>query len=196
MPVASGYWIGFCRVGKFLGGHPNKEPWWQHRINSLYLIAKLDLMKLLGTELSLEQRKTLYSLSNKAILEARSTAQTHANLEIDLEDTTTRTMNLLIRLDRKLSYSIRWPNPARAVLRPEVTTSAVVAHNSGRSMQVGRFRIFRIFRNLSPTRRLAQWACYIARDVLERSFRVACTRFLAATHNGPPAATAHDGCPP
>ena len=68
-------------------------------------------MKLLGTELSLEQKKALYALSNKAILEARSAAQNHASLEIDLEDTTTRTMNLLIRLDRKLGYSIRWPNP-------------------------------------------------------------------------------------
>ena len=91
--------------------YANKDRWWQQRVNSLYLIAKLDLMKLLGTELSLEQKKALYALSNKAIREARSAAQNHANLEIDLEDTTTRTMNLLIRLDRKLGYSIRWPNP-------------------------------------------------------------------------------------
>jgi hypothetical protein len=31
-----------------------------------------------------------------------------ATLEVSLEDKTTRTMNILIRLDRKLTYSIRW----------------------------------------------------------------------------------------
>jgi hypothetical protein len=69
-------------------------------------------MKLLGTELPLEQRKALYARANQAIDAARSTAQNQATLEIDLEDTTTRAMNLLIRLDRKLGYSIRWRNPS------------------------------------------------------------------------------------
>ncbi|MBK8118115.1 MAG: hypothetical protein IPK39_01915 [Sulfuritalea sp.] len=92
--------------------YANKNRWWQHRINSLYLIAKLDLMKLLGTELPLEQRKALYARANQAIDAARSTAQNQATLEINLEDTTTRAMNLLIRLDRKVGYSIRWRNPS------------------------------------------------------------------------------------
>jgi glycosyltransferase involved in cell wall biosynthesis len=90
--------------------YTNKNRWWQHRVNSLYLIAKLDIMKLLRTPLSLEQRKGLYTLANQAIDSARSAGQNQANLEIDLEDNTTRTMNLIIRLDRKLCYSIRWPN--------------------------------------------------------------------------------------
>lgn len=99
--------------------YANKDRWWQHRINSLYLIAKLDLMKLLGTELPLEQRTALYARANQAIDAARSAAQNQAVLEIDLEDKTTQTMNLIIRLDRKLSYSIRWPNPSEQSAPPE-----------------------------------------------------------------------------
>jgi hypothetical protein len=90
----------------------NKNRWWQHRTNSLYLIAKLDVMKLLGTELSLGQRKALYVRANQAIEAARSAAQNGASLEISLADVTTRTMNLLIQLDRTLSYSIHWTNPS------------------------------------------------------------------------------------
>lgn len=92
--------------------YSNKDRWWQHRINSLYLLAKLDLMKLLGTELSQQQRRALYAQANQAIDAARASEQNRAHLEIDLEDATTRAMNLLIRLDRKLSYSIRWSNPS------------------------------------------------------------------------------------
>jgi hypothetical protein len=88
--------------------YENKQRWWQHRTNALYLIAKLDLMKLLETELPFEQRKALHTQADIAIKAARGSASNQASLEIDLEDATTRAMNLVIRLDRKLSYSIRW----------------------------------------------------------------------------------------
>lgn len=88
--------------------YENKDRWWQHRINSLYLIAKLDVMKLLGTELPIEQRRLLYAEAGRAIEHTRSTGGDLAALEVNLEDVTTRTMNILIRLDRKLSYTIRW----------------------------------------------------------------------------------------
>lgn len=88
--------------------YENKNRWWQHRINSLYLIAKLDLMKLLGTELPVEQRRSLYAEAARAIEHAQSMGVHLATLEVSLKDATTRTMNILIRLDRKLSYSIRW----------------------------------------------------------------------------------------
>jgi hypothetical protein len=82
--------------------------WWQHRINSLYLIAKLDLMKLLGTDLSSEQKEALYTQSRQAIQQAMNSSANTATLDVTLEDETTRTMNVLLRLDRKLIYSIRW----------------------------------------------------------------------------------------
>jgi glycosyltransferase involved in cell wall biosynthesis len=82
--------------------------WWQHRINSLYLIAKLDLMKLLEEDLSIKQKEALYAQSRQAIGQAMSSSSNFATLEVSLEDKTTRTMNILIRLDRKLIYSIRW----------------------------------------------------------------------------------------
>jgi hypothetical protein len=88
--------------------YENKNRWWQHRINSLYLIAKLDLMKLLGTELPIEQKGKLYAQSKQAIDHARNAGGNLASLEVMLEDATTRTMNILIHLDRKLSYTIRW----------------------------------------------------------------------------------------
>jgi glycosyltransferase involved in cell wall biosynthesis len=82
--------------------------WWQHRINSLYLIAKLDLMKLLGEDLPIEQREALHEQSRQAIQHAMDSSAKLATLDVSLEDQTTRTMNILIRLDRKLSYTIRW----------------------------------------------------------------------------------------
>jgi glycosyltransferase involved in cell wall biosynthesis len=86
--------------------------WWQHRINSLYLIAKLDLIKLLEEGLSIEQKKALYAQSRQAIVHAMNSSSNFATLEVSLEDKTTRTMNILIHLDRKLTYSIRWSNPS------------------------------------------------------------------------------------
>lgn len=92
--------------------YATNDRWWQHRINSLYLIAKLDLMKLLEEDLSIEQKKALYDQSRQAIVQAMNSSSNFATLEVSLEDKTTRTMNILIRLDRKLTYSIRWSSPS------------------------------------------------------------------------------------
>ena len=88
--------------------YENKDHWWQHRINSLYLIAKLDVMKLLGTELPPEQRKAIYAEAARAIERARNAGSNLASLEVGLDDATTRAMKIVIRLDRKLLYTIRW----------------------------------------------------------------------------------------
>lgn len=89
--------------------YATKNYWWQHRVNSLYLIAKLDAMKLIGEDLSRAQKETIYAQARLAIENAMNSGANVASLDITLEDRTTRTMNLVIRLDRKLSYSIRWP---------------------------------------------------------------------------------------
>jgi hypothetical protein len=65
-------------------------------------------MKLLEEDLSIEKRKVLYDQSRQAIGRAMDSSANVATLEVSLEDKTTRTMNILIRLDRKLTYSIRW----------------------------------------------------------------------------------------
>jgi hypothetical protein len=65
-------------------------------------------MKLLEEDLSIEKRKVLYVQSRQAIAHAMNSSANVATLEVSLEDKTTRTMNILIRLDRKLTYSIRW----------------------------------------------------------------------------------------
>lgn len=82
--------------------------WWQHRINSLYLIAKHDLMKLLGEDLPVKQRQSLHKQAELAIQRAIDSSNNIATLEVSLDEQTTRMMNILVHLDRKLSYTIRW----------------------------------------------------------------------------------------
>lgn len=99
--------------------YANKDRWWQHRANALYLIAKHDLAKVLGMELSLPQRQALYAQANLAIDGARATGSDRATLDLTIENDTTRAINLLVQVDRRLAYSIRWPGPAFPGAHPE-----------------------------------------------------------------------------
>lgn len=104
--------------------YANKDRWWQHRANALYLVAKHDLAKLVGTELSVAQRRSLYAQAGHAIETARAAGGDRATLDVTLEDDTTRAMNLLVLLDRRLTYSIHWPGPAFPGARPDPSPTA------------------------------------------------------------------------
>jgi len=83
----------------------------QHRINMLYLHAKLDLMRLLGQPLGLDARRMLFDQTRRSVTAALDAGMTRATLEVTLPE-------LLIKpppidgivehwqLGRKLSYGI------------------------------------------------------------------------------------------
>lgn len=92
--------------------YATKNRWWQQRVNALYLVAKLDLMKLLRTDLTGSQKSAIYAQAKVAIEQARSAGANAATLDVALDDDITRTMSILFHLKRQLRYSIRWENSA------------------------------------------------------------------------------------
>ncbi len=92
--------------------YATKNRWWQQRANALYLVAKLDLMKLLRTDLASSQKAAIYAQAKVAIEQARSAGANAATLDVALDDDITRTMSILVQIKRQLRYSIRWENSA------------------------------------------------------------------------------------
>lgn len=58
----------------------------QHRINMLYVQAKLDLMRMLGSALPLDTRQTLFAEVCKAVSQAIAAGQSQASLDVRLPE--------------------------------------------------------------------------------------------------------------
>ena len=91
--------------------HEVKDRALQHRINMLYMQAKLDLVRLVGGPLPLETRQGLYGEVRRIVRQAAETGQSTAVVEINLPGQLIKPppINGLIEhwhLNRKMVYSI------------------------------------------------------------------------------------------